>query len=161
VAPVARPPGTPYPLREERRPPKEELVSDDRSIFDRLKERGEEVFTQVSGELMSNPHFMKAMEGALKGKEFVDEAATRALKSMNVPTRSDLKKALIAASEPGSPRPPSLTINRNFASDFSPAKKGRARSTSPFTVSSGGETNFPLGLHILDRVGITEMQLTN
>jgi polyhydroxyalkanoate synthesis regulator phasin len=69
-------------------------MSDDRSIFDRLKERGEEVFTQVSGELMSNPHFMKAMEGALKGKEFVDEAATRALKSMNVPTRTDLKKAL-------------------------------------------------------------------
>ena len=69
-------------------------MSDDRSIFDRLKERSEEVFTQVSGELMSNPHFMKAMEGALKGKEFVDEAATRALKSMNVPTRTDLKKAL-------------------------------------------------------------------
>jgi polyhydroxyalkanoate synthesis regulator phasin len=69
-------------------------VSDDRSIFDRLKERGEEVFTQVSGELMANQHFMKAMEGALKGKEFVDQAAARALKSMSVPTRSDLKKAV-------------------------------------------------------------------
>ena len=69
-------------------------MSDDRSIFDRLKERGEEVLTQVSGELMANEHFMKAMEGALKGKEFVDQAAARALKSMNVPTRSDLKKAL-------------------------------------------------------------------
>ncbi len=69
-------------------------MSDDRSIFDRLKERGEEVFTQVSGELMANQHFMKAMEGALRGKEFVDQAAARALKGMNVPTRSDLKKAL-------------------------------------------------------------------
>jgi polyhydroxyalkanoate synthesis regulator phasin len=69
-------------------------MSDDRSIFDRLKERGEEVFTQVSGELMANQHFMKAMESALKGKEFVDQAAARALKTMNVPTRSDLKKAL-------------------------------------------------------------------
>jgi hypothetical protein len=69
-------------------------VSEDRSIFDRLKERGEEVFTQVSGELMANEHFMKAMEGALKGKELVDQAAARALKTMNVPTRSDLKKAL-------------------------------------------------------------------
>jgi polyhydroxyalkanoate synthesis regulator phasin len=69
-------------------------VSDDRSIFDRLKERGEEVFTQVSGELMANQHFMKAMEGALRGKEFVDQAAARALKGMNVPTRSDLKRAL-------------------------------------------------------------------
>jgi polyhydroxyalkanoate synthesis regulator phasin len=67
---------------------------EDRSIFDRLKERGEEVFTQVSGELMSNQHFMKAMESALKGKEIVDQAAARALKTMNVPTRSDLKKAL-------------------------------------------------------------------
>jgi polyhydroxyalkanoate synthesis regulator phasin len=69
-------------------------MSDERSIFDRLKERGEEVFTQVSGELMANEHFMKAMEGALKGKAFVDQAAARALKGMNVPTRSDLKKAL-------------------------------------------------------------------
>jgi polyhydroxyalkanoate synthesis regulator phasin len=69
-------------------------MSDDRTIFDRLKERGEEVLTQVSGELMANQHFMKAMEGALKGKEFVDQAAARALKTMNVPTRSDLKKAL-------------------------------------------------------------------
>jgi polyhydroxyalkanoate synthesis regulator phasin len=69
-------------------------VSDDRSIFDRLKERGEEVFTQVSAELMGNQHFMKAMEGALKGKEFVDQAVGRALKGMNVPTRSDLKRAV-------------------------------------------------------------------
>jgi polyhydroxyalkanoate synthesis regulator phasin len=69
-------------------------MSEDRSIFDRLKERGEEVFTQVSGELMANEHFMKAMEGALKGKELVDQAVGRALKGMNLPTRSDLKRAL-------------------------------------------------------------------
>jgi len=67
-------------------------VSDERSIFDRLKERGEEVFTQVSGELMANQRFMKAMEGALKGKEFVDQAVGRALKTMNVPTRNDLRR---------------------------------------------------------------------
>ena len=69
-------------------------MSDERSIFDRLKERGEEVFTQVSGELMANQHFMKAMEGALKGKEFVDQAVGRTLKTMNVPTRHDLKRAV-------------------------------------------------------------------
>ncbi len=67
-------------------------MSDERSIFDRLKERGEEVFTQVSGELMANPHFMRAMESALKGKEFVDQAVGRTLKTMNVPTRHDLKR---------------------------------------------------------------------
>ena len=70
-------------------------MSDDRTIFDRLRERGEQVFTQVSGELLANPHFMKAMESALKGKELVDQAVARALKSMNVPTRGDLKKLLI------------------------------------------------------------------
>ena len=69
-------------------------MSEERSIFDRLKERGEEVFTQLSGELMSNPHFMKAMEGALRGKALVDEAVTRTLKTMNVPTRGDFKKVL-------------------------------------------------------------------
>ena len=69
-------------------------MSEERSIFDRLKERGEEVFTQLSGELMSNPHFMKAMEGALRGKAMVDEGVARALKTMNVPTRGDFKKVL-------------------------------------------------------------------
>jgi hypothetical protein len=69
-------------------------LGEERSIFDRLRVRGEEVFTQLSGELMANPHFMRAMEGALRGKEFVDQAVARALKTMNVPTRGDLKKVL-------------------------------------------------------------------
>ena len=33
-------------------------------------------------------HFMKAMEGAMRGKQKLDEAAARALKTMNVPTRT-------------------------------------------------------------------------
>jgi hypothetical protein len=37
---------------------------------------------------------MKAMEGALRGKQKIDEGAARALKSMNIPTRSEFKKAL-------------------------------------------------------------------
>jgi polyhydroxyalkanoate synthesis regulator phasin len=65
----------------------------DKNLLDRLKSRGEEVFTQVSAELMSNPRFMRAMEGALKGKERVEEAARQAVKRMNVPTRSEFKKA--------------------------------------------------------------------
>ncbi len=73
-----------------------ELGMDDegKGLLDRLKERGEEVFTQLSGELMSNRHFVKAMEGAMRGKQKVDEAAARALKSMNVPTRTEFKKAV-------------------------------------------------------------------
>ena len=66
----------------------------DKDLIDRLRARGEEVFTQVSAELMSNPRFMKAMEGALKGKERVDSATAQAIKSMNIPTRTEFKRAL-------------------------------------------------------------------
>jgi polyhydroxyalkanoate synthesis regulator phasin len=69
-------------------------MSEDKGLFDRLKERGDEMLAQVSGELMQNPHFMRAMEGALRGKQKIDEGAARALKSMNIPTRSEFKKAL-------------------------------------------------------------------
>jgi hypothetical protein len=65
-----------------------------KGLLDRLKARGEEVFTQVSAELMSNPHFMKAMEGAMRGKQKLDQAVGQALKTMNVPTRTEFKRAL-------------------------------------------------------------------
>jgi hypothetical protein len=66
----------------------------DKDLIDRLRARGEEMFTQVSAELMSNPRFMKAMEGAMRGKEAAEDAASRAVKSMNIPTRTEFKKAL-------------------------------------------------------------------
>ena len=66
----------------------------DHGLLDRLRSRGEEVLTQVSGELMSNPRFLKAMEGAMRGKERLEDAVGQALKQMNVPTRSELKRAL-------------------------------------------------------------------
>ena len=66
----------------------------DKDLIDRLRMRGEEMFTQVSAELMSNPRFMKAMEGAMRGKEAAEDAAARAIKSMNIPTRTEFKKAL-------------------------------------------------------------------
>lgn len=66
----------------------------DRGLLDRIKSRGEEVLTQVSAELMSNPRFTKAMEGAMRGKEKLEEGVGHALKRMNVPTRSELKRAL-------------------------------------------------------------------
>jgi len=66
----------------------------DRNLLERLKDRGEEVLTQVSGELMSNPRFMKAMEGALRGKEKLEDAASRAIRTMNLPTRTEFRKAL-------------------------------------------------------------------
>jgi hypothetical protein len=65
-----------------------------RSVFDRLKERGEEVLNQLSNDLMANPHFVKAMQGAVKGKEKLEEGVAQALRGMNIPTRTEFKKAL-------------------------------------------------------------------
>jgi hypothetical protein len=70
------------------------MSEDDKGLLGRLKERGEEVFTQLSSELMSNPHFVRAMEGAMKGKQKLEGAAAKALKTMNVPTRTEFKRAL-------------------------------------------------------------------
>jgi hypothetical protein len=69
-------------------------MTDETSVLQKLRARGEEVFAQVSSELMSNPHFMKAMQHAMRGKEKLDHAAARALRTMNVPTRTEFKKAL-------------------------------------------------------------------
>ena len=63
-------------------------------VFDFIRARGEEFFTRVSNELMSNPRFIKAMQAALRGKEWVDGAVAQALKTMNVPTRTEFKRAL-------------------------------------------------------------------
>jgi polyhydroxyalkanoate synthesis regulator phasin len=70
------------------------VSEEDKNIFDRLRARGEEVLSQVSNELMQNEHFMKAMQGALQGKQKLDQAVGRALKTMNVPTRTEVKRAL-------------------------------------------------------------------
>jgi hypothetical protein len=65
----------------------------DRGLLDRIRSRGEEVLTQLSAEMMSNPRFMKALEGAMRGREKLQEAVAGALRQMNVPTRSELKRA--------------------------------------------------------------------
>jgi polyhydroxyalkanoate synthesis regulator phasin len=69
-------------------------VTEPRNVFDRLRARGEEVLSQVSAELMNNPQFAKAMGAAMRGKEKLDDAVGRALKTMNVPTRSEFKRAV-------------------------------------------------------------------
>ena len=101
-------------------------MTDENSVFQRLRARGEEVFTQISGELMSNPHFMKAVQGAMRGKEKIDEAAARALKTMNVPTRTEFKKALrrIEALEA------ELADLRRAAPPRKPARPRRPRASS-------------------------------
>jgi polyhydroxyalkanoate synthesis regulator phasin len=69
-------------------------VSSERGVFDFLRARGEEFLTQVSNELMSNPRFIRAMQAAVRGKEWIDQAVAQALRTMNVPTRSEFKRAL-------------------------------------------------------------------
>jgi len=69
-------------------------VSDSQGLFDRLKARGEEVWGQLSTELMSNEHFVKAMQSAVRGKERLNDAVGAALKTMNVPTRTEFKRAV-------------------------------------------------------------------
>jgi hypothetical protein len=69
-------------------------MADDSGFLGRLRSRGQEVLTQVSAELGQNPRFMQAVAGAMRGKEKLEEAVGRALRQMNVPTRSELKRAL-------------------------------------------------------------------
>lgn len=69
-------------------------MSERKSVFDTLRDRGSEVFAQVSAELMQSPHFAKALEGAMRGKQKLDQAVGRVLKNMNIPTRSEFKRAL-------------------------------------------------------------------
>jgi polyhydroxyalkanoate synthesis regulator phasin len=68
-------------------------MTDDSGFLNRLRSRGEEVLTQVSAELSQNPRFMRAMAGAMKGKEKLEEGVARVMRQMNVPSRSELKKA--------------------------------------------------------------------
>jgi hypothetical protein len=69
-------------------------MTSQRGVFDFLRARGEEFLTQVSNELMSNPRFIQAMQAAVRGKEWVDQGVARALRTMNVPTRTEFKRAV-------------------------------------------------------------------
>ena len=69
-------------------------MTDAKGVFEALRARGGQVLAQVSAELMESPHFARAMEGALRGKQRLDEAVGRVLKNMNIPTRTEFKRAL-------------------------------------------------------------------
>ena len=60
-----------------------------------LRQRPQQgVVAQVAGDLGQNKRFMQAMAGAMRGKERVEEAVGRVVRQMNVPTRSELKRAV-------------------------------------------------------------------
>jgi len=63
-------------------------------VFERLRARGEQVFGRLANELMGNERFVKALQGALRGKQMLDRAVGRALKTMNLPTRTEFGRAV-------------------------------------------------------------------
>lgn len=65
-----------------------------KGVFDFLRSKGSAVIAQVSDELMRNPNFLRALETAYRGKERLNGAVGHALKTMNVPTRSEFKRAV-------------------------------------------------------------------
>ena len=64
------------------------------SVFDFLRTKGSAVISQVSDELMKSPAFIRALETAYQGKARLNGAVGHALKTMNVPTRSEFKRAV-------------------------------------------------------------------
>ena len=66
----------------------------EKTIFDELRARGNEFFTRMSSELMSNPNFTRAMQAAWWTKEKADQAVAQALRSMRIPTREEFERAL-------------------------------------------------------------------
>ena len=69
-------------------------MKEPREMFDFLRSKGTALVAQVSDELMKNPRFLSAMETAYRGKVHFDGAVGKALKTMNVPTRSEFKRAV-------------------------------------------------------------------
>jgi polyhydroxyalkanoate synthesis regulator phasin len=69
-------------------------VKQPRDVFDFLRTKGSAVMSQVSDELMKSPAFLRALETAYQGKERLNGAVGHALKTMNVPTRSEFKRAV-------------------------------------------------------------------
>ena len=69
-------------------------MKDSEGVLGRIKAQGEKYLNQISGELLANPQFMKAMQTAFRGKEKLDEAVGQALEAMNVPTRTEFKRAV-------------------------------------------------------------------
>ena len=114
----------------------------DKDLIDRLKSRGEEMLTQVSAELMQNPRFVQAMQGAMKGKERVDDVVRQALRKANIPTRTEFKRAVAriesleeeladlkqkAAAKPAAPKPVPKTTRKKARKTTKKASKKAAK----------------------------------
>jgi polyhydroxyalkanoate synthesis regulator phasin len=113
----------------------------DKDLIGRLRARGEEVFTQVSAELMQNPRFMKAMEGAMRGKEKVEDVVRQVLKKADIPTRTEFKKALARIDT----LEDELATLRKKVAPPARARGTRRKRTTRGTTSSAGKTTKKTG----------------
>jgi hypothetical protein len=114
------------------------MTMKDRTLFDELKAKGEEFFTRMSGELMSNPNFTRAMQAAWWTKEKFDQAVVQALKSMRIPTREEFQRVLrrleeleaevetLKLAQRGAPRPAAGATAHTPASAARRPRKGRS-----------------------------------
>jgi len=62
------------------------------SLFSQIRSRGEEFFTEVSNNLMSNPAFIEVLKKGVAAKEEVDKRVAEALKTMNLASRKEIAK---------------------------------------------------------------------
>ena len=98
-------------------------MSENRTLFDALRARGNAFVSLVSNELMGNPAFLKAMQTAYRGGERINDAVGKALKTMNVPSRTEFKRlaARVEALES------ELAALRERATPSAPKRPARAR----------------------------------
>src|SRR5205823_6128226 len=55
-----------------------------KSLFDRVKQKGEETFTSLANELVANERFLAAMEAALNTKGYIERKVKLVLNTMSV-----------------------------------------------------------------------------
>ena len=122
-----------------------------RGMFDFLRTQGEAFVTQVTNRLMGDPRFIRAVQTALKGKEWfgqaVGQAVAQALRTMNVPTRTEFKRALLrieALEEQLAQMRKSASAARRVASrprgSAGARKKGARKRAAPAGASSAAGT---------------------
>lgn len=100
-----------------------------RGMFDLLRTTSSQVMSQGS-ELLKSPAFLRAVETVIRGKEMVNGAVEQTMKRMDVPTRTELKRAVarIEALERGlADRPRRAAPSR--AKGRAPARRKKALPT--------------------------------
>ena len=115
-------------------------------MFDFLRTQGEAFVNQVTNKLMGDPRFIKAVQTALKGKEWFDQGVAQALRTMNVPTRTEFKRAVgrieTLEQELAEVRREAAAARRAATARKAPARKkktARARKAAPASATPAGE----------------------